>query len=135
MMEIENLDANTVEECIRILNCESQIPPNISNISFGEDHLFSQSLTSGGTRNESLNPLTESSPVVELNMENDQRDDLFQLQEVFDEALSSTLVENVKDIFQDVKGMLPNSSWIDFNKENHCIYPKTILYLSYQKRT
>ena len=42
-------------------------------------------------------------------MENDQRDDLFQLQEVFDEALSSTLVENIKDIFQDVKGMLPNS--------------------------
>ena len=145
MMEIEYLDANkayTVEECVRILmqsppatnetrddttseslNCNSQIPPDISNISLDEDQLFSQSRTSDGTINESINQLTEKSS-VELNTENDQHDDLFQLQEVFDEALSSTLLENIKDIFQDVKGMLPNSSWIDFNKENYYIYPK-----------
>ena len=89
MMEIEYLDANkayTVEECVRILmqsppatnetrddttfeslNCgDSQIPPDISNISLDEDQLFSQSLTSDGTINESINLLTEKSS-VELN--------------------------------------------------------------------
>ena len=69
-----------------------------------------------------MNPLMEKSS-VELNMENDQHD-IFQLQDIFDDALSSTLVENVKDILEYAKGMHPNSSWIGFNKGNHYNYPK-----------
>ena len=102
MMEIENLDTNkayTLEECVHILmqsiatanktrfdttseslNCDSQIPTNILNISFDEDKLFSQSPIADGSKNGSINQLMEKSS-VELNMEKDEHHDLFQLQE------------------------------------------------------